>query len=209
MKNFSKTLKSEDYYIKNGWLGLHENRIEIPLAFRYIDWCNEDIIEVGAVVCHRGYTEKYLVIDPFHDYTKKVSSEYGLVIDAEEYDFTDKNILSISTIEHMGMLQYGNEEHDFKKPQRFLEKLRNEAKTFLVSIPVNANGVLTEYLKHNLEFMDWFGYIRDFKDCLRWNYVNGVDANISRMMLCKWNKKDGGKNGKGSTTGVIFITKGL
>lgn len=122
---------------------MHSERgIELFLMQEYMKKY-QDIIEVGAVSPY--HTDifsniKHKIIDPYDPYEACIKE------DAEKIDFTNKNVLCISTIEHMGTESYGNTEKDLYKPARFLEKIAKESASFLVTIPIGANIELDEYL---------------------------------------------------------------
>lgn len=122
---------------------LHSERgIELFLIQQYLKK-HQDIIEIGAVTpYHQDLLNKlnHPIIDPFDPYETCIRE------DAEKVDFTNKNVLCISTIEHMGVEVYGNTDKDISKPIRFLTKLNEQASSFLVTVPVGANIELDEYL---------------------------------------------------------------
>ena len=78
----------------------NERKAELPIGFWFIDRFEGDVIEIGEVTdfyaeaCHPVYdlcTERPTTI-------KK---------DAFDVDYREKNVLSISTVEHVGFGDYG------------------------------------------------------------------------------------------------------
>jgi hypothetical protein len=77
----------------------NERCVELLLAFRFIDFHQSNIFEIGAVSPYYKKTG-HSVIDP----TDKKASIQAF---SQDIEINDKNILSISTIEHMGIGDYG------------------------------------------------------------------------------------------------------
>lgn len=121
----------------------NERGIELGMTQKWLNII-PDIVEVGAVTPYYfpGYTHD--IIDPYDPYDKCIK------IDAEQYSFIGRNVLCISTIEHMGTGDYGNKDIDTDKPIRFLQKILAEAKTFLITFPIGSNVHLDMYVKNSL-----------------------------------------------------------
>lgn len=122
-----------------------ERSIEIPitkLLLRY--WEGRKIIEVGAVTPH-WLPGQYS--HPVYD----LYDDTGLAIqkDAEELDFTGLSVLSISTVEHLGLQDYSQPPHpplDTLKAQRTLNKIIQQAADFFISIPTGYNPPLDAFI---------------------------------------------------------------
>ena len=126
-----------------------ERMVEIPLAKRWISQ-HANFIEVGAVLPYYGITG-HNIIDPADPYPG-VSN-----IDAENASFKDQHVLSISTIEHMGLGDYGLPK-DPNKCLRVLLKILNEAKTCMITFPLGFNQTLDEFFlrhKKDLSFISF------------------------------------------------------
>ena len=144
-------LKPSEYY-----RGYHEGSestlncergIEVALGFRYLDICDNDIIEIGSVMKNWMPTIDHITIDQYEEDFGKLSPEKQLRTDAEMYNYINKNVLSISTLEHFGRGGYGNIIRDDEKASRFLAQLIYETKSFLITVPVGYNPYLNEYIK--------------------------------------------------------------
>ena len=64
-----------------------------------------------------------------------------------ECDFKGKNILSISTVEHVGTCDYGMSEE--KNVIDAIEKIVEEAKSFLITAPLGYNELLDDWIRNN------------------------------------------------------------
>jgi hypothetical protein len=82
------------------------------------------------------------VIDP-SDNHPQVTSHASLF----EHDFIGKNVLSISTIEHVGKGEYGITEN--RTAVEALQKIVTESNYCLITVPLGWNNVLDEYLLKN------------------------------------------------------------
>lgn len=148
-----------DQYFQHEYNGTFNNErcIEVAFAKRYLEEVGFDnVIEIGAVLPYYDDT-KHLVFDPF-DKHPMAKSEF-----AENIDVKDKNILSISTIEHMGDAQGYGRHYRCQEPNKsyqFLDKLNSEAKSFFVTLPINQHLDLDKTLKENLYKFKWFGYTK-------------------------------------------------
>lgn len=131
----------------------NERAIEIAFGKRYLNEFN-DVIEIGAVMPYYGH-ESHLIYDPFDPHPKSIK-EF-----AENLDIKNKNVLSVSTIEHMGGAEgHGNcfRAEKPNAPVEFLEKLLAEANSFLVTLPVGQNTHLDTYFKGHLNKYQWLAF---------------------------------------------------
>ena len=123
-----------------------ERAIEIPIAERWIQECADNIVEVGAVTPYYFKNKKITeIIDPtdLHlDVTKHES-----IFDC---DLTNENVLSISTIEHIGTDDYGLDIRDSAKAG--LMKILEESKSCLVTFPLGYNIELDEWVSENRDY---------------------------------------------------------
>jgi hypothetical protein len=117
---------------------INERGIELGLANDFVQ-IYDKFIEVGAVTPYYYHGITHTIIDPFDEYEKCVR------LDAEEYDFTGQNVLCISTVEHMGRPDYGNQDLDDQKSIRFIEKILKESQHCLITWPIGANPILDEW----------------------------------------------------------------
>lgn len=126
---------------KEGLYDVNNSRaIEIPMALLFLNKY-PDCIEIGAVTPYH-----YQVSHKIYDLT----DEYPLAqkIDADNLDFNNQNVLSISTIEHIGTGDYGNE-IEIEKSFRVLEKIYKYSKNCLITIPIGHNKYLEECIQQS------------------------------------------------------------
>lgn len=121
----------------------NERGVEIPLAASFVNKLvdkNEDFIEIGCVTPYYFLAQnRKLVIDPTDTHEESVKH------DALDYEFYGKNILSISTIEHVGFGDYGlSAEHG--KAIKLLNKILLQSKLFFLTIPFGFNLDLDKYI---------------------------------------------------------------
>ena len=157
-----------------------EREIEIAIGLK---WLNEnclDVIEIGAVMPY--YTDvSHEVIDPY--------DEKATIMDfMENHDLTLMNVISISTVEHIGMTDYVEQEvvtrhiTDEEAAINALKQILNQADNCLVSIPIGYNPCLDKWLKENLEKLNCFGYEKILMrgEGSLWNYYEEVQ-NIDKQ----------------------------
>ena len=113
----------------------NERAVEIPLAFRYIDYVNGDLIEVGAVMPYYS-SFPHECIDPAD---KKANRKEF----AQNCDYTNKNVLSISTIEHIGQGDYKLTK-DPGSAVPILQKIYQESKSCLLTWAIGYNKDLDD-----------------------------------------------------------------
>jgi hypothetical protein len=123
-----------------------ERAIELALADH---WLTErsDVCEVGAVTPYYWPGRVKRVIDPF-DPSEFVTDRVSLF----ERSFSGLDVLSISTIEHVGSGDYG-----LQKNESAIEALRmivSQARSFFITIPLGYNKILDDYCYHNRNAMD-------------------------------------------------------
>jgi len=123
-----------------------ERSAEIPIGNYFLSRF-QDAIEVGNALHSKT---KHTIIDKFD------KSNECLNIDALDYDYTGKNVLSISTIEHMGIKQYGETQISKDHGIKFLQKIIKEAKNYLITYPPGFNKDFDKQIasiKENLKFV--------------------------------------------------------
>ena len=172
-----RILHPNDYFhhpYNQTWL--NEREIEIAIG---LNWLNEnrlDVIEVGAVMPYYADVS-HEVIDPY--------DEKATIMDfMENHDLTLMNVLSISTVEHIGMTDYVEKEEltrqytDEEAAINALKQILNEAENCLVSIPIGYNPCLDKWLRENLEELNCFGYEKVLmsEGKTLWNYYEKVKS---------------------------------
>ena len=115
-----------------------ERTIELALANFWLNQVDE-VWEVGAVTPYYWPGRIPYIVDPA-DQHPDVSHPVSLF----ELDFTGKNVLCISTIEHIGEDRYGLNED--ASPIAALKKLLAESKNLLLTFPLGWREPLDEYI---------------------------------------------------------------
>jgi hypothetical protein len=118
-----------------------ERNVELPLAFWFLNQFKDDpgqVIEVGEV------TPFY--VPPSHAVYDVASEKPATIkMDAVQVEYTGKNLLSISTVEHIGTTDYGQTPDPALLPA-VLEKMLT-AKNYLITFPLGCNPQLENLVK--------------------------------------------------------------
>jgi hypothetical protein len=153
---------------------INERTIEVPLGNYFINkFKEENVFEVGAVMPYYGLTG-HKVLDLYDNDGYKEC----IRINACDYDYSKLNVLSISTIEHIGMPDYGAIaiEDGYKKAFNCIEKIIKESNNYLITIPIGYNIKLDELIR--LSNLKVFIIVRD-ED-------NNWDINLNKYMSNKF-----------------------
>ena len=151
---------------------INERCIELALGLRYMEKVGHDnLTEVGCVMPHYGYCE-HPIIDLFSEDSRAGVVQY---VDAVECDFSGRDVLCLSTVEHIGKSDYDNTDIDPEKAIRILDKITNEANSFLITWGACYHHELDTHVKNSLDKYDWFGYIK--KEEKLWEYT-GTDMKV-------------------------------
>ncbi|MBD5492115.1 MAG: hypothetical protein HDR16_08390 [Lachnospiraceae bacterium] len=119
-----------------------ERSVELALAKAYIEQCSGKIVEIGAVTPYYFYDDKIVeVIDPTDRHKRAIHKS---IFDC---DLTDKNVLSISTVEHIGTTDFGM--HEVENAVDAIEKILREASSCLITAPFGYNSILDEWVVKN------------------------------------------------------------
>ncbi len=119
-----------------------ERSVEVALAKEYVDNCNGEIIEIGAVTPYYFFDEKIsAIIDP--------TDVHGRVTKDSIFncDLKSKHVLSISTVEHIGLSDYGM--HETKNAIDAIEKILKESASCLITAPLGYNKLLDKWVNEN------------------------------------------------------------
>lgn len=111
--------------------GTNERTVEVPLGEFFINNFGYGVTEVGAVMGYYGFN-------------------CGEVIDSNavyDIDYTNKNVLSISTVEHFKKNKYSNSSDNDSIV--FLEKIISTAKNYFITWPLGYNSILDNYVKNS------------------------------------------------------------
>jgi hypothetical protein len=123
-----------------------ERSVEMALALMWLRKTSGAVIEVGAVTPYYLTPEDPLankisrIIDPA-DPHRSVTDRVSLF----DFDFSGANVLSISTLEHVGTRDYDLEETHRSCPDA-LTKLIAESATCLLTMPIGYNPGLDRHL---------------------------------------------------------------
>ena len=132
---------------------INERNIELPIAFWFIEHYNDNLIEIGEV------TPFYR--DPQHPVYDLSSDIADRRRDVFDINMTDKNVLSISTVEHVGFGDYGNT----PEPHLAIEAIRlirKKSRKHMITYPVGYNEELDYDLMHSE--IPYFVMYRDDKN---------------------------------------------
>ena len=124
---------------------VNERKAELPIAFWFIENFPDRLFEIGEV------TPFYA--EPHHTVCDTIPEKPSTIkIDANDLDYSDKNVLSISTVEHVGSGDYGLpvEPH---KAIKLVKKMISGANNWLITFAVGSNIELEADLgKNGIEF---------------------------------------------------------
>lgn len=121
---------------------INERTVEIPISLKFLEFNLKNLIEVGCVTPY--YHEcSHEVIDLTDDHPKSKK------IDATQYNFKDKNVLSISTVEHVGLSDYGNEIKENNAAIILCEKIIKDSLNYFITWPLGYNKVLDSWAFEN------------------------------------------------------------
>ena len=121
-----------------------ERSVEICLATEYVKEY-ENIIEIGAVTPYYApcFDDSILdIVDPTDNHYK-VNHRCSIF----DIDLKDRNVICISTIEHIGTSDYGMNED--KTAIEALNKIITEAESYFITIPLGWNVVVDEWIRAN------------------------------------------------------------
>lgn len=117
----------------------NERSIEVAIGRWFLAKYGNQVLEVGAVMPYYG-SENHEIIDLADEHPKSKK------VNALDFDYSNRNVLSISTIEHMMKKEYGNASDD--DAITFLTKVLTKAPNYIITAPTGGyNPYLEEYLK--------------------------------------------------------------
>ena len=138
----------------------NERCIEVPLGVRWVESLTNtsNLIEVGAVLPYYQSTD-HKVVDLYDE-------KATLNADVMDVDYTGMNVLSISTIEHIGTNDYtegwgGVTDRtvvDENAAILALNKILDECESCFITIPLGYNAPLDKWLKENVHLLNCFPY---------------------------------------------------
>lgn len=104
-----------------------ERTVELPIADRWLASVDPaNVVEIGAVTPYYWPSRIARVVDPVDARAAERASLFDV-------DLTGRDVLSISTIEHIGEGRYGIAEN--RTPLEALQKIAGEARSLLITFP--------------------------------------------------------------------------
>ena len=133
---------------------MSERCIEIAIMQEWLK-AKKNVVEIGAVSPYYfpGYIEE--IVDPADRHV--LVTERKSVFDV---DLRGKNVLCISTVEHIGTGQYGVSEK--RDAVMAIRKILDESAHCLITTPIGENPLIDEYLRDNYLDENTFVYYRNF-----------------------------------------------
>ena len=110
----------------------NERKIELPLGFWFLA-SYDDVVEIGEV------TSSYF--PPSHPVYDLSSNDPDRRKDLFDVYIKDKNVLCISTVEHVGFGDYGNPKEPHKAIKA-VDYIKDNASNYLITFPVGYNREL-------------------------------------------------------------------
>lgn len=133
----------------------NERKAELPIGAWFLEKFDHDVIEIGEVMnSHIPCT--HTIYDPRAEMPGTISK------DARELDYKGKNVLSISTIEHVG-------DGDID----LIKKIQKQAKNYIITFPVGFNQDFDQRVSEsNIEY---FVIERSLDDKNTWTQITDKD----------------------------------
>lgn len=143
----------------------NERCVEVALGMEFIRKY-PDFIEVGAVLPYYGIRGNKIIdcFDPEGDDEKRLS----------ECDIRNQNVLCISTLEHFGTSEYGNEKMSNLEGLAGLLQIMTTSKNYLITIPLGVNKELDKQLAFILPELNCYGFRRNRENPLEWKMVKKI-----------------------------------
>lgn len=120
----------------------NERSIEVALGRWFLDRFKGEVLEVGAVMPYYG-AENHEIADLADEHPKSKK------LNALDIDYAGRNVLCISTIEHMMTKEYGNGSD--KDSITFLTNVLTSASNYLITWGTGYNPHLDAYMKAHPE----------------------------------------------------------
>jgi len=130
-------------------LRMTERSVELALANVWLEQLDTDqVTETGAVTPYYWPRRVSTIVDPYdsHPLVTDRASLFGL-------DFSGRDVLAISTLEHISMGDYGPA-NPGETPVLALEKICRESRRFLITVPYGYNAAVDHTLFADYRFAD-------------------------------------------------------
>lgn len=124
-----------------------ERSVELRLADEWINSISEDIVEIGGVTpYYHKYDKISEIVDPT-DLHRAITKKKSLF----DIELKNKNVLSISTVEHIGTNDYGMNEVNTSVDA--IEKILGNAKRYFITFPYGYNLILDNWVNSNRDLV--------------------------------------------------------
>lgn len=121
---------------------INERTVEVPISLNFLNQFSPNVVEVGCVTPY--YIDaQHEIIDLIDDHPKSKKQ------DAVDFDYKGKNVLSISTIEHIGRNDYGIQEKEKNSAIELCQKIINDSLNYFITWPLGYNLILDEWAFKN------------------------------------------------------------
>ena len=136
------------YHVPTNGFRSSERAIEVPLAIDFISHYvkNEPIVELGCVLPYYILKrENHMAYDLADQHPQSIKRDIREIADAEYCG----NVISISTIEHIGLGEYGIDVKGNVTAVVVLKRIMANAKRYFITFPLGHNTELDEYVSKN------------------------------------------------------------
>lgn len=178
-----------------------ERSLELAIAKEWIYSHKENIVEIGAVTPYYFPGVIKNIVDP-------ADGHYLVDIHKSVFDvdLNGKNVLCISTVEHIGTGQYGIKET--KNAVMAIEKILSESCHCLITTPLGENELVDDYLRDNVNDERLCVYYRKFYGN-KWEMLDKQMVTMDYYIdTCKAISKVYAELGlSGANSGIIVISK--
>jgi hypothetical protein len=145
----------------------NERAVEIPIALDFINKFSADLIEVGCVTPYY-ILATHEVIDLADKHPSCKNEDATLV------NFKNRNVLSISTLEHIGRSDYGIAEKEKNAAIELTKRIIKESNNFFITWPLGYNLTLDEWAFNNEK-----GFFLSRDDNQKTNWIEKQYINLS------------------------------
>jgi hypothetical protein len=151
---------------------LTERVVEIPLLQYFLNQY-PDATEIGCVSPYYQPV-KHLIYDLTDSHSSCCKKN------AKDIDLKNKNIVSISTIEHFDIDNYNISIEDRISPMDYIKQIMNEASRYLITIPLGYNSILTKsILEYAPNHINYIGFLT--RDTDRWSEKKVSEIKLSDL----------------------------
>ncbi|HKV83118.1 MAG TPA: hypothetical protein VJN88_01085 [Ktedonobacterales bacterium] len=142
----------------------NERVVEIPIAWNVVRaYDASHVLEVGNVLSHY-YPVKHDVLDKYETAAGVVNEDVVDFQPSKRYDL----IVAVSTLEHVGWDEEPREPAKFLRAVEHLTELLAPGGKLFVTLPIDYNAAVDEYLKDGKIPFTTVGYVKRISDDNRW-----------------------------------------